>query len=65
VTPFNPAPAEAQPSVKEAVGQASTDAFHLTALAAALLCAAGAAINAVGIRNEELHDHDPEAVLVE
>lgn len=63
ITPFNPAPEDAQPTVREAVGEASTDAFHLTALVSALLCWAGAAINGLGIRNEELHDHElePEA----
>jgi len=60
ITPFNPAPEEALPEVEDAVGDASTNAFHLTALASALLCFAGAAINAVGIRNEDLRGHAEE-----
>ncbi|MGH2756678.1 MAG: MFS transporter [Actinomycetota bacterium] len=62
ISPFNPAPEGSDPSVSEAVDDASTDAFHLTALAAAALCGLGAAVNAAGIRNEELHDHSPPAV---
>ncbi|HYM52020.1 MAG TPA: MFS transporter [Candidatus Dormibacteraeota bacterium] len=41
----------ADPAVADAAREASTDAFHLAMLAAALLCAAGAAVNGVGIRN--------------
>lgn len=55
IQPFNPAPEQATPQVAEAVDDASTDAFQLTALVAAGLCLAGAAINGLGIRNEELH----------
>lgn len=36
-----------------AAREASTEAFHLAMLIAALLCAAGAAVNAVGIRNPD------------
>lgn len=57
--PFNPAPDGTQPTVREAVDSASTDAFHLTALASAGLCLLGAAVNGVGIRNHELHDSEP------
>jgi hypothetical protein len=60
ISPFNPAPEDSGPAVREAVDEASTDAFHLTALAAAALCALGAAVNGTGIRNEELHGHEPE-----
>ena len=55
IQPFNPAPEGSTPAVAAAVDDASTDAFHLTALVAAALCFAGAAINGAGIRNEELH----------
>jgi hypothetical protein len=37
--------------VEIAAREASTDAFHLAMLIAALLCAAGAAVNALGIRD--------------
>jgi EmrB/QacA subfamily drug resistance transporter len=57
LSPFNPAPEGSTPQVSEAVDAASTDAFHLTTLAASGLCLLGAAVNALGIRNEELHDH--------
>ena len=56
IQPFNPAPEDAPSRVADAVDAASTRAFHLTAIVAAALCAAGAAINGIGIRNEELHD---------
>jgi EmrB/QacA subfamily drug resistance transporter len=39
------------PSVARAAREASTDAFHLAMLVAALLCAAGAVVNGAGIRN--------------
>lgn len=55
IQPFNPAPEDSIPEVANAVDHASTDAFRLTALVAAALCLAGAAINGIGIRNEELH----------
>ncbi len=58
ITPFNPAPDDTPPDVEAAIGKASTDAFHLTALVAAALCGLGAAVNGIGIRNEELHGHD-------
>jgi len=40
------------PAVADAAREASTDAFRLAMLVAALLCAAGAAVNGVGIRNK-------------
>jgi EmrB/QacA subfamily drug resistance transporter len=46
----DPAVGEAQ---RLAARYASTDAYRLAMLIAALLCGAGAAVNAVGIRNEE------------
>lgn len=61
IQPFNPAPEGSSSEVAEAVDDASTDAFHLTALVSAALCFVGAAINGVGIRNEELHGA-PEGV---
>ena len=35
----------------QAAREASTDAFHLAMLIAAALCAAGAAVNGLGIQN--------------
>lgn len=55
IQPFNPAPEGSQREMQQAVDEASTDAFHLTALASAALCFLGAAVNGVGIRNHELH----------
>ena len=47
--PLNEPEVELAPEQLEAVRQASTDAFHLAMLIAALLCAAGAAVNWAGI----------------
>jgi hypothetical protein len=44
-----------------AANESSTDAFHLAMLIAALLCAAGAAVNGVGIRNQAIADQVAEA----
>lgn len=55
LSPFNPAPEGANAEVRDAVQRASTSAFHLTVIVSAGLCFLGAAVNAVGIRNEELH----------
>jgi len=41
------------PAEQVAAREASTDAFHLAMLIAALLCAAGAAVNGLGIRDPE------------
>jgi MFS family permease len=46
-------PDDATPERERAALEASTDAFRLAMLIAALLCAAGAAVNWVGIRDEE------------
>ncbi len=51
VAPLNPAEPGASPELKRASEEASTDAFHLAMLIAAGLLVAGAAVNAVGIRN--------------
>lgn len=60
LSPFNPAPDSADQELRHAVETASTSAFHLTAIVSALLCFAGGAVNAVGIRNEELHAGHPD-----
>ena len=38
-------------------------AFHLTAVVSAALCFLGGAVNAVGIRNEELHAAKPDDLV--
>jgi hypothetical protein len=51
VAPLNPPEEGADPAVVGAAREASTDSFHLAVLVAAGLMLAGAAVNAVGIRN--------------
>jgi EmrB/QacA subfamily drug resistance transporter len=51
VAPLNPPEQGADPEVVAAAREASTDSFHLAILVAAGLMIAGAAVNAVGIRN--------------
>lgn len=51
VAPLNPPEEGADPLVARAAREASTDSFHLAVLVAAGLMLAGAAINALGIRN--------------
>jgi EmrB/QacA subfamily drug resistance transporter len=53
VAPLNPPSAEVPPQVAMAAHAASVDAFHLAMLVSAGLLLAGAAINAVGIRNPQ------------
>jgi MFS family permease len=48
--PLNPPPADAPPVLASAAKVASTNAFHLAAVVAAGLMVAGAAVNAVGLR---------------
>ncbi len=49
-------PDDAEPERERAALEASTDAFRLAMLIAALLCAAGAAVNWAGIRDEEARE---------
>jgi EmrB/QacA subfamily drug resistance transporter len=51
VTPLNPPGPGVPPAIASAARDASTDAYHLAMLVAAGLLLAGAAVNAVGIRN--------------
>jgi EmrB/QacA subfamily drug resistance transporter len=51
VAPLNPAQPSASPELKGAAREASTESFHLAMLISAGLLLAGAAVNAVGIRN--------------
>jgi EmrB/QacA subfamily drug resistance transporter len=54
LAPLNAPPPILTDAQAAAAREASTDAFRLAMLIAALLCFAGAAVNAAGIRNEEL-----------
>lgn len=58
VAPLNRPSEELSADEAQAARAASTDAFHLAMLIAALLCAAGAAVNALGIRNPDLSQVD-------
>jgi EmrB/QacA subfamily drug resistance transporter len=51
VAPLNQPPGDVSPQLRTAATQASTEAFHLAMLVAAGLMLAGAAVNALGIRN--------------
>jgi EmrB/QacA subfamily drug resistance transporter len=51
IQPLTSPPAGTDPATADAARHASTDSFHLAMLVAAGLLSAGAAINAVGIRN--------------
>jgi EmrB/QacA subfamily drug resistance transporter len=51
VIPLNPVPEDADPRLAVAAREASTEAFHVAMLVAALMCLTGAAVNGVGIRN--------------
>ena len=64
-SPLNPPPAGASEEEAKAINDASTDSFHLAQLVAAGLCFAGAAINAVGIRNERLREAPEEEAAPE
>jgi len=51
IQPLASPPRGTDPALAQAAREASTDAFHLSMLVAAVLCLTGAAINGVGIRN--------------
>ena len=51
VQPLTSPPSDIDPALADAAREASTDAFHLAMIVSAALLLAGAAINAVGIRN--------------
>jgi hypothetical protein len=53
VAPLNQPPPSSSPELKAAARGASTDAFHVAMYIAAGLLFAGAAVNAVGIRNQK------------
>jgi EmrB/QacA subfamily drug resistance transporter len=60
VTPMN-SPETGDDSLRDAALRSSTDALHLAMLVTALSCLAGAAVNAVGIRNEQARETSPAA----
>jgi EmrB/QacA subfamily drug resistance transporter len=60
ITPLNPVPGSVGDQVAAAAEEASTDSFHIAMLVAALMCFAGAAANAVGIRNPARERVPPE-----
>jgi EmrB/QacA subfamily drug resistance transporter len=51
VQPINPPKPDAPPDIRAVAREASTDAFHVAALACAALLVAGAAVNFVGLRD--------------
>ncbi|HET7483632.1 MAG TPA: MFS transporter [Actinomycetota bacterium] len=59
VSPLNRPDEKLGEGVTRAANLASLDAFHLAMLVSAGLCLAGAAVNAAGIRNNELRREDP------
>ena len=60
VAPLNPPEEGAAADMAGAIRGASTDAFHLAMLVAAGLMFAGAAVNAIGIRNPRREEAAPE-----
>jgi EmrB/QacA subfamily drug resistance transporter len=62
VAPLNPASGVGA-QVAAAAREASTEAFHVAMVAAALLCFAGAMVNWVGIRNEAAQERAPSELV--
>jgi EmrB/QacA subfamily drug resistance transporter len=60
ITPLNPVPESVGDEVAVAAEEASTESFHIAMLVAALMCFAGAATNAFGIRNPARERASPE-----
>ena len=56
MAPLNAPPATVSPAIAGAAHEASTDAYHLAMLVAAGLLFLGAAVNAIGIRNQSTAD---------
>jgi len=56
-SPLNPPPAGADPALATAAQLASTDAFHLAVIVCAVLLAAGALVNLLGLRAAEVPGH--------
>ena len=59
IAPLN-RPENVSAEVVQAAKESSTEAFHLALLVSALACAAGAVVNGIGIRNDQLVGHIEE-----
>jgi EmrB/QacA subfamily drug resistance transporter len=60
VAPLNRVPADTDPEIAAAADEASTAAFRVAMLAAALMCFAGAGVNGVGIQNPSREPDEPQ-----
>lgn len=60
VAPLNRVPAGTDPQIASAAQEASTTAFRVAMLAAALMCFAGAAVNGTGILNPKREPDEPQ-----
>jgi EmrB/QacA subfamily drug resistance transporter len=63
ISPLNAPPPEAGEELSAAIEDASTSSFSLAMLVGAGLCFAGAAVNAVGIRNEHLREEPSDETV--
>lgn len=63
VSPLNPPPTDVDREVRLAAHDASVDAFRVAMLVSALLCMAGALVNAAGIRDAPVREENQTAVL--
>jgi hypothetical protein len=59
IAPLNQPKGDVRPDVVRAANESSTRSFHVAMGATAVLCLLGAAVNGVGIRNEELREASP------
>lgn len=64
IAPLNQ-PQGASPEVTQAAKESSTEAFHLAIFVSAMACLVGAAVNGMGIRNEQLVGHDETGMAAE
>ena len=64
VAPLNRVPDGTDREIASAANEASTTAFQVAMLAAALMCFAGAAVNGIGIQNPRREPDDPERTPV-
>ena len=58
ISPMNDPPEELGSEVRTAAREASTEAFQFAMLVGAGLCFAGAVVNGLGIRNDQLHPEE-------
>jgi hypothetical protein len=61
VQPINAPKPDTPPAIREAATAASTDAFHVASLVCAALLVGGAAVNFVGLRDEQREDQRRDA----